>query len=107
MKRALLAIVIVGITADAHAISRFSSTSMSCAEVQETIRQEGAAIMRYISKRTPGLPLYGRYVSSRQFCDIDEHTESVVIRAGDTDRCPVLECKLNHFIQPTMWRRRF
>lgn len=106
MKRALLALVLVGIAADAQAITRYNSTSMSCAKVQATIRHDGAAIMRYMSKRNPGLPLYGRYVSSRRFCDIDEYADSVIIRAADTDRCPVLECKHVDFDETIFWRRR-
>ena len=100
MNRLLLAFGLVVTAADAHAISRYNSTSMSCAKVQATIRHDGAAIMRYTSKRTPGLPLYGRYVANRRFCDVDEYTDSVVIRAGDTDRCPVLECKRIDFDEP-------
>lgn len=100
MKRALIALLLVITAADAHAISRYNSTSMSCAEVQATIRQDGAAIMRYNSKRTPGLQLFGRYVSSRRYCDINEYAETVMIRARDTDRCPVRECKQVDFDEP-------
>ena len=52
----------------AEAIGRYNSTAMSCDRVQATIAADGAAIMRYRSKRSPGLPLYGRYVDDGRFC---------------------------------------
>ena len=94
MRLVLLAFALVVFTADAQAISRYTSTSMSCDRVQETIRQEGAAIMRYTSTRVAGLPLYGRYVSDGRFCKSDETTKRVSIPAADTKSCSVRECEL-------------
>ncbi len=50
---------------EAHAINRYTSTSMTCSKIKATISREGAAIMQYRSPR--GLPLYDRYVKNRQF----------------------------------------
>ena len=93
MKRFLLAMALVMFAADAHAISRYTSTSMSCAKVQATIQREGAVIMRYTSKNTPGLPLYGRYVADGRYCDSSEAALPKWIPASDTAQCPVYECK--------------
>ena len=66
MKPLLLALCFSLAAAEAQAISRYNSSSMSCAEVQATVRGEGAAILRYRSTRNPSLQLYGRYVSDRR-----------------------------------------
>ena len=93
MKRAILLIPLLLLTAEAQAISRHTSTSMSCDRVQATIRNEGVAIMRYQSKRVPGLQLFGRYVADGRYCNSDEAALPAYIRASDTDSCPVRECK--------------
>jgi hypothetical protein len=77
----------------AHAISRYNSTSMSCEEVKATIRQDGAAIMRYRSTFNPSLELYGRYVRNDLFCQHEERAETVFIPSADRKSCPVYECK--------------
>ena len=94
MKRVILALAMIACTADAHAISRYNSTSMSCERIQATIQREGAAIMRYRSARNPSLPLYGRYVADRRYCTSEEIIEYVSIPASDTSRCPVRQCKI-------------
>jgi hypothetical protein len=93
MKRALLALCVVAFAADAQAISRYTSTSMSCQRIHSTIQRQGAAIMQYRSARNPTLPLYGRYVADGRFCKIDEIADTVSIPAADTKRCPVRQCK--------------
>ena len=92
MRRALLALSLSVLAADAQAISRYESTSLACADVRAIIRAEGAAIMRWRSARNPGLPLYGRYVSHEGYCNFDEYADTVYIPAADT-QCPVYECK--------------
>ena len=76
----------------AEAIGHYNSTAMSCDRIQATIAADGAAIMRYRSKRSPGLPLYGRYVDDGRFCEADEYARTVFIPARDTAQCPVYEC---------------
>jgi hypothetical protein len=93
MKRALLALGMIAFAADAHAISRYTSTSMSCDRVQDIIYRDGAALMRYRSTRNPSLQLYGRYVVDRRFCKSDEIIDYVSIPAADTRHCPVRQCK--------------
>lgn len=78
--------------ADAHAINRYMSTSMTCAEVGATIAREGAAIMRYQSPRT-GMLLYDRYVRDRGFCLPGQASERRFIPTSDQPACPVNRCK--------------
>lgn len=94
MRLILLSIALSAFASEAQAISRHTSTSMSCDQVQATIREEGAAIMRYTSTRVAGLPRYGRYVSDRSFCKLEETTRLVSIPAADTKSCSVRECEL-------------
>jgi hypothetical protein len=63
---ALAAILTVG-TAPAQAISRVETTKTDCSAIRATLIREGAAILRYTSKR--GLPIYDRYVSSSLMCE--------------------------------------
>jgi hypothetical protein len=81
----------------AAAISRYTSTAMSCGDVQARIRADGAAIMQYRSTRNPNLPLYGRYVRSAAFCNRDEWAKTVYIPTADRRQCPVYECEKQDF----------
>ena len=78
--------------ADAQAISRYTSTSMTCSKIQATIDRDGAAIMKYRSPRT-GLPLYDRYVKNRLFCPNGQTTDRAYVPASDTPSCPVYRCE--------------
>jgi hypothetical protein len=81
--------------AEAHAIKRYTSTSMTCAQVQAIISREGAAIMQHRSPRT-GVVLYDRYVRSRQYCAGEETTDWTSIPASDRN-CRVYRCKQIEF----------
>jgi hypothetical protein len=94
MKKALLALGLCLISANAQAIARHDPTGMGCAEVQATLAREGAAILRYQSTRTPGLPLYDRYVSDDRFCERGEVAFPATVPAADTKSCPVRVCKV-------------
>ena len=106
MKSLLLALCLSFVAAEAQAISRYNSTSMSCDEVRARVRGEGAVILRYRSTRNPSLPLYGRYVSDRRFCSHDEVTETKFVPAADTRSCPVRECVQVDPDDFFIWRRR-
>jgi hypothetical protein len=93
MKMVLAALALTFIASDAFAIQRYTSTSMSCDEVRAILSRDGAALMRYKSRRVPGLQLYGRYVSNGRFCDMGEYAERVYIPTADDSSCPVRECK--------------
>lgn len=93
MKR-LMALVIAALVlpAEAHAISRYNSTSMSCDRIRATIGREGAVILRYKSTRNPSLQLYNRYVANWRMCDTGETTELAYVPSADRKSCPVLKC---------------
>jgi hypothetical protein len=90
-KALLIALGLSLVSFEAVAISRYNSTSMSCAEVRATILAEGAAIMRWRSAR--GVQRYGRYVASDRFCPSAEIAEWSSIPSADRRSCNVLECK--------------
>lgn len=93
MKHFALAIALSVIAGNAEAISRYTSTSMSCAEVKNTIDGDGAAIMRYQSRRGSGARLYGRFVRNGDFCSSGQRAEVSYIPSADRAQCPVYECK--------------
>jgi hypothetical protein len=80
------------LAAEAHAINRYTSTSMTCSKVKAIISREGAAIMQHRSPRT-GITLYDRYVKSRQFCAGGETTDQTYIPTSDLQACPVNRCE--------------
>jgi hypothetical protein len=67
---------------------------MDCAGVRSTIAREGAVILRYQSPRTPGLPLYDRYVRNDQFCERGEILDRAFVPSADRKSCPVYKCKV-------------
>jgi hypothetical protein len=101
----MLALACTLVAGNAHAISRYNSQSMSCAEVRGTLQSEGAAIMRYRSARS-GLPLYGRYVYTTFYCAAGEYAERKFIPTADDPSCPVRECEHYDFDDFVPLRRR-
>ena len=77
---------------EAMAISRYTSTSMSCNEAQAVVAQQGAVILRYHSTRNPNLPLYNRYVASGGYCGLNEYAKWDYVPTADTASCPVRRC---------------
>jgi len=96
VKTLMLALALTVVAADAHAISRYNSQGMTCAQVQAKLRDEGAVILRYSSART-GVPLYGRYVYSASQCESGQHMEWRSVPTSDNPRCPVRECEHNDY----------
>ena len=93
MLKLLIATMLVAFAAgEAQAISRYQTMRMSCAEVQGAVRREGAVILRWQSKRTPGLPLYGRYVRDQRFCQFGEVIDFDSVPTADRRSCPVYQC---------------
>lgn len=90
----ILVCVVTAVSAtSADAISRYNTGGMTCSAIRGALAREGAAVLRYPSKRVAGLPLYDRYVSSDRFCASNEYAEDDTVPAKDTDACPVLRCK--------------
>lgn len=89
MKAASIALCLLLFAGEAHAISRYTTTGMNCAAIQAALQREGAAILQWRSAR--GLPLYGRFVSDRRYCQMEERAEIAHVPAADGS-CPVRRC---------------
>lgn len=92
MKRIAAALLVALLPVEAMAISRYTSTSMSCDSIHAAIAQERAVILRYRSTRNPSLQLFGRYVRDWRQCDTGETTEFAYVPSADRKSCPVLKC---------------
>ena len=97
MRTILLTACLCLMAAQAHAVSRYDPTRMSCGRVQSTIDRQGAVILRYQSRRTPGLPLYDRYVASGAYCDAGEVRAPAYVPSTDRNSCLVYKCKRVEF----------
>lgn len=91
MKAVLMAMGVLLLSAEAHAISRYTSTSMSCDRVRATVRAEGAVILRW--QGNSGAPRFGRFVAHGGFCESGTRAETSYVPASDRRSCPVYECK--------------
>jgi hypothetical protein len=89
----LLAAIAVA-PAPASAISRVETTRTDCADIRGILVREGAAILRYTSKK--GLPIYDRYVSSSRLCPGHEVGVWASVPARDTKSCRVIACDGTH-----------
>lgn len=92
MKVATIALCLALVAVEAHAISRYTSTSMNCADIKAALQREGAAILQWRSTRNPGVPLYGRYVANRRYCQQEQFADTSFVPARDTKSCLVREC---------------
>lgn len=93
MKTALIALSLLMVATEAHAISRYNSTSMSCGKIKATVRAEGAVILRWRSLRNPSIQRYGRFVAHDGYCSTSERAETSYVPSSDRDSCGVFECK--------------
>lgn len=95
MSKASILALAVTLTAStqAHAISRYNSTQMTCDAVRERVLSERAVILRYPSTRVSGMTLYDRYVTRNAECAPHEYAERAYVPTRDADRCPVLNCQ--------------
>jgi hypothetical protein len=78
--------------AEASAAPRYDVASMTCAEVQALIEKDGAAILRYPSKRILSLPVYDRYVKGQKYCETGEIARGAGVPTTDQKYCPVTKC---------------
>ena len=88
----LAAAVTLAAAGSAQAISRYNINNMACAEVQDILYSEGAAILRYSSPRS-GMTLYDRYVGNGGYCEHPKVAKRASVPTADTGHCPVLQCK--------------
>ncbi|TPP10683.1 hypothetical protein [Rhizobium glycinendophyticum] len=89
----IILVAAIGAASPAAAISRYNSQSLTCAEARQRVIDEGAVILRYPSKRVPGMTLYDRYVTRNAQCDANEYAERAYVPTRDEPRCPVLSCE--------------
>ncbi|MBP1850651.1 hypothetical protein [Rhizobium halophytocola] len=90
-----LAVAMAGVllAGPAAAISRYQSKSLNCEQARQTIRSEGAVILRYPSTHVQGMTLYDRYVRDNAQCDPHEFADWVTVPTRDAPKCRVLACK--------------
>ena len=89
---ALIVLLAVSLSStNVAAISRYTSTSMSCSSIKTVIHNEGAVILRHKSQSTGNL-LYNRYVRNDNYCRVDQTTQAVSVPALDTRNCLVYRC---------------
>lgn len=93
MRNILVGLALVLATSAALADRAYTITNMSCASVQAALRADGSAILHYRSSRSPGLPLYSRYVSDSRFCDPGETAAYASVPTKDKKDCTVRKCK--------------
>lgn len=91
MKTVLIALSLMLVSLEAHAISRYNSTSMSCDRIKATVRAEGAVILRW--RGNSGIQRYGRFVAHGGFCESGTRAETSYIPSADRKSCAVRECK--------------
>lgn len=89
----ILAALLSLVSFNAMAIQRYDTPRMSCERIQAAVDAQGAALLRYPSKRTPGLQLYDRYVSDGSRCDPGQYADRASVPAADTPNCAVMLCK--------------
>nr|HMQ58374.1 hypothetical protein [Rhizobiaceae bacterium] len=61
---------------------------------------EGAAILRYRSKRDPSLPLYDRYVANSAYCSFGEYAAPAIVPSADQKSCRLRKCERIEFDFP-------
>jgi len=97
MKKLILILCVTAASSPALAIQRYNIETMSCASVQSTVDRDGAAILRWQSKRVPGLPIYDRYVRNFLFCDTDQYAKRDYVPTADNRSCRVYKCADQQF----------
>ena len=91
VKAAAMALCLLPVSFEAQAISRYTSTSMACVNIQATIRAEGAAIFRWM--QPPDIQRYDRFVAGSGYCFFGERAQITFIPSADTQSCAVYECR--------------
>ena len=93
MRVLLATIALIVFCLPALAINKYNVNTMSCAEVRSILKKEGAAILRYPSKRKPGMILYDRYVRDGGLCEGGDIGQPAFVLTRDKKECRVNVCK--------------
>lgn len=92
MRRLAIVIPLLMLAGEASAISRYQTTSMSCARVQAALNNDGAAILAYPAQDNPSLQLYDRYVRDSSICRQSQRAVLNSVPTADNKSCPVRKC---------------
>lgn len=84
--------MLLWVSGDASAISRYNSKSVTCHQAHELIASQGAVIFRYPSKRNPGLTLYNRFVAHAGKCAFGEQPALQSVPTADRSSCRLIFC---------------
>ncbi|MFZ2101613.1 MAG: hypothetical protein WAU86_13710 [Oricola sp.] len=85
-------LILFAVTVPADALERFRSDTMPCAAVQQTLTDNGRAIIQYPSTKVDNYMLYDQYVSSSAFCTPDEQAVPATVASADDLTCGVYRC---------------
>jgi hypothetical protein len=83
--------VVAPVVEEAQAISRYTSTAMSCSAVKSVVSHEGAVILRWTSSQT-GNPRWARFVRSSSYCDPGERAVPASVPSA-SGNCTVKKCR--------------
>ena len=81
MKSLVLTIALTAMASSAVAQSRPSTLNLSCAQAGGLVASRGAVVLN------TGRFTYDRFVSGRNFCEINERIEPVWVPTADTPQC--------------------
>lgn len=84
----LLGVIVTALPA--HAISRYTSTAMSCPQIYSVIGAEGEVVLRWV--QPPDIQRFDRFVANRSFCGPTETTVPFTVPAAGNTACTVYRC---------------
>ncbi len=84
--------VFISSAIEANAIERLSATVATCAAVIDVVQRDGDVILRFPSKRIPGMTLYTRYVRNDRQCESNDRTVTKSVKTADQPQCELLVC---------------
>ena len=100
MRSIIFGLALAGIASPALAISTQISTQISCPAIQSLVQRQGAVILRYASRRPPGLSIYDRVVVDGSKCVGNGTQHRTYFPASDTDSCAVWVCRPGSDLRP-------
>jgi hypothetical protein len=100
MRTIKLGLALAAIASPAMAISTQVSTQITCPAIRMLVQREGAVLLRYTSKRPPGLSIYDRVVVDGSKCIGNGTEHRTYFPASDTDSCAVWVCRPGSDLRP-------
>jgi hypothetical protein len=83
MKTIVLTLALTAFATGAVAQPRASTLNMSCGQARGVVASQGAVVLG------TGGYTYDRFVSNRNFCEINETIEPVWVPTADIPQCPI------------------